>query len=238
MRITKEFKEFFSQLDIDWAICGGDAIDLFIGEQTREHKDLDIAVFWQDREQIIKYMLDKNWRVFEPEAGKLREITDISNDYRREDNLWCISRDNNTYNIVSLGNDYYDITTSQKNQERLDFIEFLFNKQEDGHFLYKRNHALRIQMDKAIIRTQDGIPYLAPEMVLLYKSIFIRYLESEKIEDKEMVANYRHDFEMSNNRFSGEQIRWLYNALKICYPNGHEWLDILCEVMKPKERLE
>ncbi|MGM0882346.1 MAG: nucleotidyltransferase domain-containing protein [Bacillota bacterium] len=36
----------------DWHVCGGGAIDVFLNKKTRIHKDLDIAVFWEDRNSI------------------------------------------------------------------------------------------------------------------------------------------------------------------------------------------
>lgn len=32
-----------------WGIAGGWAIDLFIGKETREHKDIEIAIFRKDQ---------------------------------------------------------------------------------------------------------------------------------------------------------------------------------------------
>ncbi|MFD2613169.1 nucleotidyltransferase domain-containing protein [Paenibacillus gansuensis] len=44
--------------------CGGAAIDLFVGRKTRIHKDLDIAVFWEDRNLIVEMMLNSGCECF------------------------------------------------------------------------------------------------------------------------------------------------------------------------------
>jgi hypothetical protein len=49
-----------SKTDIEWAVCGGDATDLFIGKQTKLHKDIDIAVLWESRKELIQYMIKIN----------------------------------------------------------------------------------------------------------------------------------------------------------------------------------
>lgn len=53
--IISHAREFLSNHGFDWYVCGGGAIDVFLGKQTRKHKDLDIAVFWEDRIQSLLY---------------------------------------------------------------------------------------------------------------------------------------------------------------------------------------
>jgi len=224
MKIINNFKSFFNQCNITWAICGGIAIDLFIGKQTRLHKDLDISVFWEDRDIIIEYMLNNQWTVFEPDNGKLREITSVSNDYRTIDNIWCLSKHNKTYTIEHLNDNYYDITCNTQNQDNFDFIEFLFNTKKDNQFLYKRNHNITLTLKDSLKTNKEGIPYLSPELVLLYKSTFINYLTSQDLDIIKLVNNYRHDFNVCKNHMSKNQLTWLINALKISYPAGHEWI--------------
>ncbi len=220
--MIRELNDYLAKADIDWAICGGDAIDMFVGKQTRDHKDIDVAVFWDEREQLLTYLLQGNWRIFEPENGLLREVTNLQNDYRKKDNLWCILNSSSAYYIEKDHGDFYQITTSRKQQVSLDFIEFLFNDRDGNSFLYKRNH--NIKLGNAILHDFNGIPFLAPEMVLLYKSVFTRYLDSSRPEDISMVNCYRHDFNMSLPLLTIEQKYWLKNALLVCYPDGHEWL--------------
>lgn len=220
--MIEEVKKLMESMVGEWAICGGDAIDLFVDKETRMHKDIDIAVFWNDRKNLIKNFLDNNWRVFEPDKGMLREITSIQEDLRTEDNLWCIKSESNSYHIENVYDNFYKITTERKHQDVLDFIELLFNRKEVNLFIYKRNS--NIHLSNAIYYTKENIPFLAPEMVLLYKSIFIRFLDSNKKTDIEMVNNYRHDFDVAIPLLNENQKNWLKNALTLSYPNGHEWL--------------
>jgi len=216
---------YLSNANIDWAICGGDAIDMFVGHKTRDHKDIDIAVFWDQRDRLLTYLLQGEWRIFEPENGLLREVTCIDDDFKRSDNLWCISKRTTAYEITSKYNNFFHITTSRKHQDSLDFMEFLFNKRVDNQFVYKRNS--NIKHDNAILHDNSGIPYLAPELVLLYKSIFVRYIDSNLPSEEDMVNCYRHDFNVTFPLLNSKQKLWLASALKSTYPKGHEWLDIL-----------
>lgn len=223
--MIEEVTKLMGNMVDEWAVCGGDAIDLFVGKTTRLHKDMDIAVFWNDREQIIDSFLNTGWRIFEPDNGLLREILSIQDDLCTEDNLWCIKANSNSYEIRNIYDNFYEITTERKHQDIMDFIELLLNRKEDDLFLYKRNPS--INLSNAIHYTKENIPYLAPKMVLLYKSIFVKFTKSTQKNDIEMIVNYRHDFDVAIKNLSEKQRDWLRNALNISFPNGHEWLEQL-----------
>ncbi len=41
-----------------WFVAGGWAIDLFIGDVTRVHKDIEIAIFRKDQNRLREYLFD------------------------------------------------------------------------------------------------------------------------------------------------------------------------------------
>lgn len=65
-------------------------------------------------------------------------------------------------------------------------------------------------MSKAILK-RNNIPYLSPELVLLYKS--------ENFERKW----YQYDYEKTIAEMNSEQRNWFIGSLDILYPNGHIW---------------
>ena len=67
-------------------------------------------------------------------------------------------------------------------------------------------------MDRAVLFS-DGIPYLAPELILLYKSTDIER------------DGYQQDFELAYWKMDAAQKAWLRKALRQEYPEGHQWLD-------------
>ncbi|WP_062105598.1 nucleotidyltransferase domain-containing protein [Bacillus niameyensis] len=67
--IISSVKTFLDEANFKWAICGGGAIELFIGKTTKTHTDVDIIAFWEDRQKIIHFMIHKGWRVFEACGG-------------------------------------------------------------------------------------------------------------------------------------------------------------------------
>ena len=73
--IIPEISRLLENSQFDWAVCGGFAIDLFVGNCTRDHQDLDITAFWEDRSSVIGFMLNANWRVFEAcGGGRIHEL--------------------------------------------------------------------------------------------------------------------------------------------------------------------
>ena len=51
-----------------------------------------------------------------------------------------------------------------------DFLEILLNEIEDGTFRFRRDPNVMRRLDAAFIRAPNGVPILAPEIALLYKS--------------------------------------------------------------------
>ena len=127
------------------------------------------------------------------------------------------------YQLYPLENNYYEVASIRNHQEKLDFVELLFNKKINDAFLYKRNNDVRLADYKDI---KNGVPLIAPEMILLYKSTFVDYLGDEKYLD--MIQDYRHDFKVVLPLLTFSQKEWLKESLNQCYPDGHEWMVKLC----------
>jgi len=201
------------QTAIEYAICGGHAIDLFLDVKTRPHKDLDVSIFQEDRDKIISYMLNKGWDIYEPYGTEyLHKINNIENQKRLKLNIWCVKPNNPHYIFTEHENNTYDVIFDNSEQSKLNYIEFLFNTQNDGKFLYSRNHNIGLNLDEAILQDR-GIPYIAPEMVLLYKSTAIDNFD------------YQLDFENASIKMNDKQLMWLKDSLQIMFPNGHKWID-------------
>lgn len=44
-------------------LCGGFAIDAYLGKVTRKHKDIDITVSFHDMIECIRYLKSKGWEI-------------------------------------------------------------------------------------------------------------------------------------------------------------------------------
>ncbi len=206
-----------SENNFEYAFCGGFAIDLFLGYESRRHSDIDVLAYWNDRNAIILHMQSLGFRVYEMLGeGKAHHITDILDQRCVKRNIFCL-RDGCEMARLSPteeGDGIVSVHFSPVGLRRLNFLEILFNDKADGCFLYARDHRIRREMDKVILYYRSGdraIPYLAPEFCLLYKST-----DTER-------EGYQQDFDRASAKMDGEQKEWLQNALERLYPEGHKW---------------
>jgi hypothetical protein len=199
--------------NFEYAICGGLAMDLFLGYKSRKHGDIDILAYWKDRNSIILYMQSMGYKVYEMLGeGLAHRITDINHQYHKKRNIFCLTNDCELIEIVPTDQtDIYAIEFFHVGQTKLNFVEFLFNDRDEYNFLYARNKDIKRELSKAILQKDDTY-YLAPELILLYKST-----DTER-------EGYQQDFELAVLKMNKNQIDWLNNSLKIMYSDGHKWL--------------
>jgi hypothetical protein len=65
----KRLHELFEEQEIEYWLFGGWAVDFYAGAITREHADLDIAVWQKDQERIATLLTSDSW-VHEPELDE------------------------------------------------------------------------------------------------------------------------------------------------------------------------
>lgn len=212
--LLRSAAEELGDLNIKWCFSGGWAIDLFLGNKSRPHKDLDIMIFKNDIKAAVSYLSERDWRIEAPTRQGFLPVNAENFDTFEYDNLWCM---NEKYPMDYLKVDeqgscnFYHY--ERDIQEQVDYIEILLNTFEEGCFVYAKNPAIRLDIDKAISKF-EGLPYLAPEIVLLYKS---KYLSEDNISD----------FEMVTEKMNAEQREWLKVALSTEYGADHPWVEAL-----------
>lgn len=127
-----------------WCVAAGWALDLFRGEQSRPHGDLEIAVpaahFPGIRARFPPYSFDAvgSGHVW-PDAGP---------------------------DILAATHQTW-LRDPQSGQFRCD----VFREPHEGDtWICRRDERLRLPYEEVIEHTADGIPFLAPELVLLFKA--------------------------------------------------------------------
>lgn len=200
-------KELLSAAPFDWAVCGGFAIDLFLGRDTRPHGDVDLCAFEKDRPAIQRFMLEKGWNVYEFRGmGKVRplEKSSVSETGR---NLMCFLPGCDLvqfYPCEEEGLLYHQFF--HKGMTELNYLEFLFAPTDGNALVFSPSPDVRRELDQAIFH-RDGIPYLAPEIALLHKA--------RDPERPESVA----DFQAAFPNLDPEQKRWYLDSFRRLYPD-------------------
>lgn len=133
----------------EWAICGGWSIDLYLNQQTRKHKDVDIFIWRDEQSYAQKYFSERDWSLQVAYQGKL---INWEKDYYLElpkHTIWC-----------------------KHENHQPDFVELLLNERDKQkkQFLFRRDKSIQLPLEDVILQSENEILYIAPEITLLYKS--------------------------------------------------------------------
>lgn len=207
--VLLEARDLLDGSGIQWAVCGGFALDLFLGRPTRVHGDLDLAVPEEDRARIERFMQGEGWHVYEFRGqGRLRRL---HRDTRSETgrNLMCVREGCGLVTFWPCDEPGMVLHSwHSEGIQELNYMEFLFHERADGMLL--AGHDVRAGLDRAILQ-RDGVPFFAPELVLLLKAA-----------QPDRAANLA-DFEAAFPALEAERRGWFLRALRSLYPAGHPW---------------
>jgi len=165
-----------------WAVAGGWAIDLALGVVSRAHADVDLAVFRDDQRLLRAHLV--NWRWEYAEDGVLVP-------WHHEQ--WLALPIHELYATSAAGLR----------------IEILLNERDGDDWLFRRDPRVRLPLARAIVTSSSGVPALAPEVALLYKS-------------KDPRSTDQADFAAAAPRLEASARQWLSDALGECY-GEHPW---------------
>jgi hypothetical protein len=164
-------------------IAGGWAIDLFLGKQHRPHKDLDVGIRRADVPGIFTAL--PGWDFFEAKDGSLSKLDPGEPPRASVNSLW--SRPTSSAEWA---------------------LEFLLDDSSDEEWIFRRDPSIRLPIERALRLNPEGIPYLSPEIQLLYKA------RNPRAEDQA-------DFERVQPRLDPCARGWLEHALTRLHPDHH-----------------
>jgi hypothetical protein len=174
-------------LSTPWYVAAGWAIDLFRGRQTRQHADLEIGIP-------------------APEFGAVR---DALAGYRFEvvgaGRIWPLDSP-----AVHVMHQTW-VSEPGTGVYRLDVFR---EPQQDGAWVCRRDRSIRLPYERIIRRTEDGTPYLVPEIVLLFKAKWAGEPKNQA------------DFAATVPLLDAAAAGWLRWALQRVHP-GHPWIDVM-----------
>jgi Aminoglycoside-2''-adenylyltransferase len=176
-----------------WYVVAGWSIDLHLGTQTRPHDDIEIGVpregFASVRSALGAFDCDVVGSVVDGEQGRRWPLESPAFDEHFQ--TWFRDRASGTYHLD------------------------VFRDPHDGDtWLCRRDTSIRLPYDDLVLRTDAGIPYMAPEVVLLFKA------KGNRPKD-------RVDLAAVLPSLSPRQLTWLRGAVATVHP-GHPWLtDVL-----------
>ena len=192
-----EVAEALGNLRAPFYFAGGWAIDLHLGRVTREHHDIDALVMRRDH-----LLLHKALRGF-----SLKKI--IPHPDGMPPNRGTI--------VEWPAGERLELPVHQVNAYRAGESELAFQvmlaESRGSDWIFRRNPDVSMPISKMGFHPLWGLPYLAPEIVLLFKA-------------KHLEARDRVDFDHAIPALSVDARRWLRDAIEKTHP-GHEWLKVL-----------
>lgn len=170
-----------------WWIAGGRGLDLFAERELRPHEDVDVAVLRRDEPAIRAHL--EGWDLHVAvEPGELVPWSEpLAPDQHA---VWC-----------------------RRDPASPWAFELLFNEADGDAWLFRRDHGVRMPLRSVGRRTVDGVPYLAPEVILLFKA-------------KRARPRDEGDLDAVLPLLDAEARGWLRLAIERVHP-GHRWLERL-----------
>ncbi|UFU00678.1 hypothetical protein KO561_07010 [Radiobacillus kanasensis] len=182
----RRIKDQMSKFDKPWFIAGGWAIDLFVGHETREHSDIEIGLFRQDQFVLKNYLNHCDFQ--KVVKGKL----------------------------MPWNAEYVELPIHEIHGKRRDgdsAMEILLNERVEDIWLFRRETSITYPIQDLIRISSSGIPFLAPEIVLLYKT--------KNPREKDLL-----DFQQVVPLLDREKKVWLKEAITK-WDLNHEWISVL-----------
>ena len=181
-----EVAERLEGVDATWYVLAGWALDLFQGRQTREHEDLEIGIPEGDFGAIREALVELELFV----VGGRRAWPPNASALAAHRQTWAREPESGRW--------------------RVDVIR----ERWDGNmWVCGLDPRIRVPGNNLISRTSDGIPYIQPEIALLFKA------RAPRPKDEA-------DFAAVVQLLDDATRAWLADALGLVHPD-HRWLQAL-----------
>jgi hypothetical protein len=185
-------------LSCAWGVAGGWAVDLFLDRVTRKHQDIEVAIFREDQLNLQEYLSMRGWSFEYVRNGRFYPWARAERLLLPVHEIWC-----------------------RNDSGPLPRLEVLLNERVADTFVFRRDSRITTPIEYAFLRSNSGIPILAPEIVLLYKS-------RRATESKEDM-----DFANTLEALDARARQWLLESLVETDPE-HVWLDVLRDRGEPR----
>lgn len=173
-----------ADVECRWYVVAGWALDLFRGEQTRDHEDIEIGVARAGFPQVRAALGDL--------------AVDVVGSGRR-------------WPLESPAFDVHFQTWFREPATDVYRLDVFRDPHEGDEWICRRDARIRRPYDEVVRRTDDGMPYMAPEVALLFKA-------------KHRRGKDEADFRGAAPLLEPGARAWLCDALALVHP-GHPWID-------------
>jgi GNAT superfamily N-acetyltransferase len=186
----REAAAAFAAAGVTCWVAGGWALDLFQGRQTRPHEDTDVLMLRDDQERLFDAF--PGWEIYRTHAPSLAHWNGVPF-LDATPNVWL-----------------------RRTGEEPWALEAMFLDVEGAEWFYRRDRRIHGAVADVGLVTPDGIPYLRPEIQLLFKG------GASVLREKDT-----RDLLEALPLLPAQSRAWLAAALRRQFPQGHEWLRLV-----------
>jgi hypothetical protein len=186
---NEEIRRLFADVEAPWWIAGGRSLDLFLRHDTRSHQDVDVSILRRDQAAFRERL--GSWDVQIAHEGTLvpwKRGEKIETPARHE--VWARERRDGPWKV-----------------------ELLLEESDGPRWSYRRDSRIGLNIADLGRTDEREIPFLRPEITLLYKSKSPRPVDET-------------DFLYVLPRLDPAQKGWLFAAIYTLEPT-HRWLERL-----------
>ena len=192
-----EVAETLGGLRAPFYFAGGWAIDLHLGRVTRAHHDIDALVMRRDHLLLHKALQQFSLKKIIPHPDGMPPNRGTIVEWPPGDKLELPVHQINAY----------------RTGESEPAFQVMLAESRGSDWIFRRNPDVSMPLSRMGFHPLWGLPYLAPEIVLLFKA-------------KHLEARDQIDFDQALPALSADARRWLRDAIEKTHP-GHELLRII-----------
>jgi len=178
-------------VSVPWWIAGGWAVDLFVGRTTRAHGDIDVLILRRDQMAVQKHLSD--WQLFKTKQLDPPHLAP-----------WPTGE--------FLDPPINDVWARSELHDGPWRFQLMLMEAEGDRWVYRRLPTIGGRIADMGLVTDAGIPYLAPEIQLLFKS---GTGQQKDLDDLAAVLPV----------LPRQRAEWLLRCLQAQYLTGHPWID-------------
>jgi hypothetical protein len=128
-----------------WWIAAGHAIELHVGRPVRDHEDVDVLVLRDDQEAVRRHL--RGWDLRIAHGGRLEPWPEGARIGLPRTSLWVRSDPDHPWQLQLLLDECYG-----------------------GTWWFRRDPRIRLPVEELGLHSPEGIPYVRPEVTLLFKA--------------------------------------------------------------------
>lgn len=202
-----------------WILCGGWAVDAWLGGETREHGDIDVTVFVEDAQKLYEHLA--GWQLVGHDA------------FKETNELWNgrpLALPGHLHARIARPAEEIPVEGALTTEQGFVW-DFVFNERTAGDewVLYFTPHdgkgptrepVVTIPFDRGVHESRWGVPTLIPEVLLFYKATAYKG-------SRNYLRRRDHlDFARLVPRLTKPERTWLREAITLVEAD-HPWLGVL-----------